>query len=104
MLSCFNRLNCLATRSPLATFVDWATSMLTLFRWLFWLAGIASYTAALGGGKRCGRDDIVYCNQLVAAEAFGWIEWILFSVAFIVIILLGGNAIRRGDSLSGGLV
>ena len=73
-------------------------------RWIFWLAAIASYTAALGGGKRCGVDDILYCNQLVAAEAFGWIEWILLSVFVIFLVLIGAGSIRRGDRVSGGLI
>ncbi|CAD6590459.1 MAG: guanine nucleotide exchange protein for ADP-robosylation factor, partial [Tremellales sp. Tagirdzhanova-0007] len=72
--------------------------------WFFWLVAIATYTAALGGGKRCNEDHITYCSQLVAAEAFGWIEWIIFSVAFILIFLIGGTAMRRGEGLSGALV
>ncbi|ORY31397.1 hypothetical protein BCR39DRAFT_571331 [Naematelia encephala] len=72
--------------------------------WVFWLAAIASYTSALGGGQRCSHSDLTYCSQLVAAEAFGWIEWILLTIAFIFVILLGVGAIRRGDRLSAGLV
>jgi len=72
--------------------------------WIFWLAAIASYTAALGGGKRCDVDTITFCSQLVAAEAFGWIVWIIFTIAFILIVVLGVGALRRGDRLSGGLI
>jgi len=72
--------------------------------WIFWLAGTASFTAALGGGKRCDQSSLIYCNQLVAAEAFSWITWILFTVAFILVIVLGASSLRRGDRLSGGLI
>lgn len=71
---------------------------------MFWLAGAAAYTAALGGGKRCSVDPIIYCNQLVAAEAFAWIELILITVLTVVVALMGLSALRRGDSLSGPLV
>lgn len=69
--------------------------------WLFWLATAASITAMLGGGRRCGVDGFTYCNQVVAAEAFAWIEWILISVMLIFVILLGFRSIRRGDRMSG---
>ncbi|TYJ57409.1 hypothetical protein B9479_001949 [Cryptococcus floricola] len=72
--------------------------------WLFWLAGAASFTAALGGGARCSHSSLTYCSQLVAAEAFAWIEWILLSVLFIFLLLIAVMALRRGDSLGGGLV
>ncbi|KAL7423174.1 hypothetical protein Q5752_002474 [Cryptotrichosporon argae] len=72
--------------------------------WVFWLAAAASITAALGGGKRCGHADLLYCNHLVAAEAFAWIEFILISLAFIVVAWLAYTALRRGDRLSAALV
>ncbi|WVQ96829.1 hypothetical protein IAU59_003936 [Kwoniella sp. CBS 9459] len=71
--------------------------------WLFWLAAVASLTAALGGGQRCGQSSLTYCSQIVAAEAFGWIEWILISLMFIAILFIGVGAVRRGDRLSGEL-
>ncbi len=45
--------------------------------WIFWTAGVASITTALGGGINCTTTPrrIVYCDQLNAAEAFAWIEW-----------------------------
>lgn len=69
--------------------------------WVFWLAVAASITSMLGGGKRCSHSDLLYCNQNVAAQAFAWIEWITVTVAFIVVIILGARAIRRGDRVSG---
>ncbi|WVR06244.1 hypothetical protein IAU60_003274 [Kwoniella sp. DSM 27419] len=84
--------------ASIASHLAWLT-----LTWIFWLAAIASYTAALGGGQRCGSSDLTYCSQLVAAEAFGWIEWILISIMFIFIILISVGAIRRGDRLSGEL-
>ncbi|WVQ80583.1 hypothetical protein IAT38_002688 [Cryptococcus sp. DSM 104549] len=71
--------------------------------WVFWLASAAAFTAALGGGQRCGVSTLTYCSQLVAAEAFAWIEWILISIVFIFVLLISGAALRRGDRLSGEL-
>ncbi|RXK41659.1 hypothetical protein M231_01159 [Tremella mesenterica] len=72
--------------------------------WVFWLAGVASFTSALGGGRRCSAHPITYCHQLLAAEAFGWIEWIILTIAFIFLILIGFSSMRRGDRVSGGLI
>jgi hypothetical protein len=47
---------------------------------------------------------LTYCSQLVAAEAFAWIEWILITLVFIVVILLAVRGIRGGDRISGPLV
>jgi hypothetical protein len=71
---------------------------------VFWLAGAASLTAALGGGLSCGLTNLAYCGQLNAAIAFAWIEWIIITILFIGIALLGTSALRRGDRLSAGLV
>ncbi|GFZ45366.1 hypothetical protein JCM24511_03092 [Saitozyma sp. JCM 24511] len=72
--------------------------------WVFWLSGVAALTAALGGGQRCSHSSLTYCSQLVAAEAFGWIEVILISVIFVLVLVIGSAALRRGDRLSAGLV
>ncbi|WWC70638.1 uncharacterized protein I206_104589 [Kwoniella pini CBS 10737] len=71
--------------------------------WIFWLSSTAAFTAALGGGQRCGSSDLTYCSQNVAAEAFGWIETILISFGFGAILFIGIGAVRRGDRLSGEL-
>ena len=71
--------------------------------WFFWLIGAAVYSATLSG-RNCGGSDLIHCNQLVATEAFAWITWILMTLAFVVIALLGMGAVRRGDTLSNGLV
>jgi hypothetical protein len=67
------------------------------------MAGVAALTQSLGGGQRCSQSTLTYCNQLVAAEAFGWIEWILMSVVLILVVVLGSAALRRGDRLTGPL-
>ena len=72
--------------------------------WVFWTAGAASLTAAYGGGVDCSSSDLVYCNQNMAAEAFAWIEWILITITFVLVAVIGVGAVRRGDRLSGGLV
>ncbi|KAK4683522.1 hypothetical protein P7C73_g6728, partial [Tremellales sp. Uapishka_1] len=72
--------------------------------WVFWTAGVASLTHALGGGQRCSHSTLTYCSQLVAAEAFGWIEWILITLMLIFVLFLGGRAVRKGDSVTSGLV
>jgi hypothetical protein len=74
-----------------------------IISWIFWLAGSAAYSAALDG-RNCSSSGLIHCNQLVAAEAFAWITWILMTLAFVVIVLLGVGAVRRGDTLSNGLV
>ncbi|KAI0275445.1 hypothetical protein BC834DRAFT_921408 [Gloeopeniophorella convolvens] len=72
--------------------------------WIFWTAGAASITAALGGGLKCGHTDFPYCGQLNALEAFAWIEWILTTLALVAVLLLGARAFRRGDGYRGKLV
>lgn len=71
---------------------------------MFWLAGAASLTAALGGGLSCGNYNGAYCGQQNASIAFAWIEWIIITVIFIVVGIIGSMALRRGDRLSAGLV
>ncbi|KAG0143281.1 hypothetical protein CROQUDRAFT_49033 [Cronartium quercuum f. sp. fusiforme G11] len=55
----------------------------TFLSWIFWLAGAASWTDALGGTLSCGdlflsnfRIDIgvQYCHSLRAVQAFAWLE------------------------------
>ncbi|KAJ3485233.1 hypothetical protein NLI96_g5106 [Meripilus lineatus] len=72
--------------------------------WIFWVSGAAAITAALGGGLDCGTTDDVYCGQLNALEGFAWINWILVTFAFIVVIIRGISASRRGDGMRGQLV
>ncbi|PSS29777.1 hypothetical protein EW026_g6039 [Hermanssonia centrifuga] len=72
--------------------------------WVFWIAGSAAITAALGGGLNCGRDPINYCDQLNALEAFGWIETVLTTFAILIVMFRGISASRRGDGLRGQLV
>jgi len=88
-----------------AFFTSIASHAVWLFlTWLFWLAGTAALTDALGGGQNCSNSGLIYCSQNMAAIAFGWIEFIIITVAFVVVVLLGTAALRRGDRLSGGLI
>ncbi|OSX67161.1 hypothetical protein POSPLADRAFT_1072209 [Postia placenta MAD-698-R-SB12] len=85
-----------------------ATSVLShgvflFITWVLWVAAAASITAALGGGLDCNLN-YTYCGQLNALEAFAWIEWILITLALIVVIFRGVAATRRGDGLRGQLV
>ncbi|RSH79358.1 uncharacterized protein EHS24_001400 [Apiotrichum porosum] len=76
-----------------------------ILTWIFWLAGIASFTSAIGGTLHCGAQHaLVYCSQLSAAEAFGWMSFIVVTVMLVFILLLGGVALRGGQRLSDGLV
>ncbi|TDL28089.1 hypothetical protein BD410DRAFT_343691 [Rickenella mellea] len=94
-----------------------------LLTWIFWTAGAASITAALGGGYNCSRIDfsVPYCNQLNALEGeyticcsaiinsqiflgFSWAVWILVTIALIVVIFRGISSSRRGDGFGGQLV
>ncbi|KAH7889480.1 hypothetical protein F5I97DRAFT_1801281 [Phlebopus sp. FC_14] len=76
-----------------------------LLTWIFWTAGAASITAALGGGLNCRTQDIfVYCGQLNALEGFAWVIWILVTFAIIVVAIRGILAARRGDGVRGPLI
>jgi len=74
--------------------------------WIFWTAGVASITTSLGGGINCSTttQNIIYCNQLNAAEGFAWLEWVLTTVAFAMVIVCGIRSLRRGDGTRGSLV
>ncbi|KAH9885420.1 hypothetical protein C8Q73DRAFT_740899 [Cubamyces lactineus] len=71
--------------------------------WVFWTAGAASITAALGGGLNCSQH-FVYCGQLNALEGFAWVVWIFVTFALLTVIFRGIAASRRGDGFRGGLV
>lgn len=75
-----------------------------ILTWIFWLAGAAALTAALGGGLACNTTSLAYCSQLNASIAFAWIEFILITVLLVVILLLGTSALRRGDRLSSSVI
>ncbi|THH08350.1 hypothetical protein EW145_g2766 [Phellinidium pouzarii] len=74
--------------------------------WIFWTAGAASITSALGGGNNCSNIDfpLLYCNQLNAEEGFAWVVWIFVSLALLVVLFRGCASTRRGDGLRGQLV
>ncbi|KAH8120033.1 hypothetical protein DFH11DRAFT_1557913 [Phellopilus nigrolimitatus] len=74
--------------------------------WVFWTAGAASITAALGGGNNCSKIGftLAYCNQLNALEGFAWVVWIFVTIALLVVLLRGCASTRRGDGLRGQLV
>ncbi|EPQ60013.1 hypothetical protein GLOTRDRAFT_97416 [Gloeophyllum trabeum ATCC 11539] len=75
-----------------------------LLSWVFWLAGAASLTAALGGGLSCHLDATSYCGQLNAEEGFAWIQFIMFTLALIFVLARGISVSRAGDGLRGQLV
>ncbi|GAA99821.1 uncharacterized protein L969DRAFT_91762 [Mixia osmundae IAM 14324] len=54
--------------------------------WLFWLAGSAALTNGIGGSISCGTANIAHCHQLQSAVAFGWINFLLFTGAFVLSI------------------
>ncbi|KZT54708.1 hypothetical protein CALCODRAFT_456361 [Calocera cornea HHB12733] len=75
--------------------------------WILWTASAASITAALGGGVNCSSTighALQHCNQLVAQEAFAWIEFILFTFALIMVIISARRAVLRGDGWGGQLI
>jgi len=88
-----------------------ATSIISHFgflmlTWIFWTAGAASITAALGGGINCSsiKFSVVYCNQLNALEGFAWATWILVTFALITVMVVGIASVRRGNGARGQLV
>ncbi len=68
--------------------------------WIFWTATAASITHMLGGGLDCSNTFYAHCGQLNAAEAFAWINWIIVTVAFVIVILLGTRSLRSGNKMS----
>jgi len=128
-----NTTNTIHTRTAFLTFVSWWTVFFSLWyfvlflhapvggsvltsvgshllflfiTWVFWTAGAAAITAALGGGNNCSTIDfeLVYCNQLNAVEGFAWATWIFVTIALVVVMVRGVSANRRGDGMRGGLV
>ncbi|KAF9260737.1 hypothetical protein L218DRAFT_1002475 [Marasmius fiardii PR-910] len=76
-----------------------------LLTWVIWTAGAAAVTVMLGGGLNCNDPTgYAYCGQLNALEAFAWIEWLLTTIALIVVILRAITVARRGDGIGGSLV
>ncbi|KAF9785753.1 hypothetical protein BJ322DRAFT_1056193 [Thelephora terrestris] len=71
--------------------------------WIFWTAGAAAITAALGGGLDCNLGYI-YCAQLNALEGFAWICWILTTFAIVVVMFRSVSSHKRGDGWTGQLV
>ncbi|CAO1630673.1 unnamed protein product [Jaminaea pallidilutea] len=69
--------------------------------WLFWLAGSAALSDQLSGS--CSDKGYFYCNSLRAAEAFGWISWIILTFMLAVVAAIGGGAFRGGRGLKDGL-
>jgi len=88
-----------------------ATSVLShvvflFITWIFWTAGAASITQALGGGFNCSKIsfNVAYCNQLNALEGFSWVCWIFVTILLLASIFLGIRSMRRGDGMKGQLV
>ncbi|KAI0801386.1 hypothetical protein C8Q74DRAFT_1190521 [Fomes fomentarius] len=75
-----------------------------MLTWLFWTAGAAAITAALGGGLNCSGGHITYCGQLNALEGFAWLIWLFVTFALLVVFFRGISASRRGDGYRGSLV
>lgn len=68
------------------------------------LAGAAAITNTLGGGLNCDVYPGAHCNQLNAAEAFAWINWILATFAFAVILFVGARSARSGNGFGTALI
>ncbi|KAA1478087.1 hypothetical protein DENSPDRAFT_657396 [Dentipellis sp. KUC8613] len=71
--------------------------------WVFWLSGAAAITDAYSGRLNCSHH-FVYCGQQNALEAFAWIEWVLLTFVFFVVLFMGVGAVRRGDGYRGPLI
>ncbi|KAJ8594570.1 hypothetical protein M405DRAFT_808763, partial [Rhizopogon salebrosus TDB-379] len=90
---------------PDSVFSSVASHIFFLFlTWVFWTAGAASITAALGGGLNCNTQDVfVYCGQLNALLGFAWAIWIVVTFAIFVALIRGLTAARRGDGIRGSM-
>ncbi|KAG1813883.1 uncharacterized protein BJ212DRAFT_1364293 [Suillus subaureus] len=71
--------------------------------WVFWTAGAASITSALGGGLNCKACSCT-AGKLNALEGFAWVIWILVTFAILVVLIRGIIAARRGDGMRGPLI
>ncbi|KAF7436133.1 hypothetical protein PC9H_002959 [Pleurotus ostreatus] len=72
--------------------------------WVIWTAAAAAVTEMLGGGLNCSNTTANYCGQLNALEGFAWVEWVLVTLAIVVVLARGISAARRGDGYRGPLV
>lgn len=50
------------------------TFVFVLVTWVFWLASAASLETAQGGVFSCNNPAFAHCHQLLALEAFSWIN------------------------------
>ncbi|SCZ99093.1 BZ3500_MvSof-1268-A1-R1_Chr7-1g09390 [Microbotryum saponariae] len=71
--------------------------------WLFWLAGSAAVTDGFRKLGDCGARRLGHCGQLQSAEAFGWINWILSTIALAAIVVVGARSARSGNGFGGAL-
>ncbi|BEJ13838.1 hypothetical protein CspHIS471_0310120 [Cutaneotrichosporon sp. HIS471] len=84
----------------------WVSSVLSHiiyvgFTWLLWLSGAASFTRSIGDSRRCaGASARPHCGQNIAAEAFAWIEFIIFSIVLTMMGFVACTMARRDDRLS----
>ncbi|GAA5839506.1 hypothetical protein JCM11251_002743 [Rhodosporidiobolus azoricus] len=67
--------------------------------WVFWLAGAAAITAALGTNWNRGHEDTLY-----ALEAFAWINWIIITIMLFVVLFTGWRSARGGNGFGGAMV
>ncbi|KAG8902168.1 hypothetical protein FRB99_004805 [Tulasnella sp. 403] len=74
--------------------------------WIFWTAGAASITSAIGGGYNCSKIDfeVVYCNQLNAEMGFAWAAWVITTLALVAVLIFGIRSARHGEGWRGYLV
>jgi len=68
--------------------------------WIFWLASGASTATAYGGRFSCSNDSFAHCNQILAMEAFSFINFIVIFVAFCGVAFLGFRATRKGSGIT----
>jgi len=81
-----------------------------LITWIFWLAGAAAWTDALGGTLHCGdiflnnqtiNLSIPYCHSLRAVQAFAWMITITITVALGYVITVATRSRKTQTGLSG---
>lgn len=93
--------------------------------WLFWLAGAAAITSALGGGLNCNAlpEGFGHCYQLCvlllsashtatmltlrcsnSAEGFAWLNWIIATLFLAYLLFVGWRSARSGNGFGAPLV
>ncbi|KAK9897071.1 hypothetical protein P389DRAFT_168771 [Cystobasidium minutum MCA 4210] len=69
--------------------------------WIFWIASAASTESSLTGSFTCANPEFAHCHQLLAMEAFAWMNFIILFASFVLVAYLAFRSTRSGSGLTG---